>query len=164
VFARPYTDRARAASCCLAIDRFETYLRVTRSLPARRVRNYFHYPLLAILPEFPRNEGIESVQDLGRDAVTRLVLSLEERQEGRSAHISRDPGGLPEGHQAVLKLGGGGGHLGDGWGADRRAHAQKKRKNVLTADEPAGVVPLPTGRVERRDRLGGLLHEYFRAA
>jgi putative transposase len=30
--------------------------------------------------------------------------------------------------------------------------------------EPADVVPLPTGRVERRDRLGGLLHEYFRAA
>ena len=30
--------------------------------------------------------------------------------------------------------------------------------------EPADVVPLPTGRVERRDRLGGVLHEYFRAA
>ena len=30
--------------------------------------------------------------------------------------------------------------------------------------EPADVVPLPTGRVERRDCLGGLLHEYFRAA
>ena len=30
--------------------------------------------------------------------------------------------------------------------------------------EPDDVVPLPTGRVERRDRLGGLLHEYFRAA
>ena len=29
--------------------------------------------------------------------------------------------------------------------------------------EPAEVVPLPTGRVERRDRLGGVLHEYFRA-
>ena len=30
--------------------------------------------------------------------------------------------------------------------------------------EPAEVIPLPTGRVERRDRLGGVLHEYFRAA
>jgi putative transposase len=30
--------------------------------------------------------------------------------------------------------------------------------------EPDNVVPLPTGRVERRDRLGGALHEYFRAA
>ena len=88
MFARPYTDRARAASCCLAIDRFETYLRVTGSLAARRVRNYFHYPLLAILPEFRRNEGIESVQDLGRDAVTRLVLSLEERQRKDGAPIS----------------------------------------------------------------------------
>ena len=30
--------------------------------------------------------------------------------------------------------------------------------------EPAEVIPFPTGRVERRDRLGGVLHEYFRAA
>ena len=30
--------------------------------------------------------------------------------------------------------------------------------------EPADVVPLPTGRVERRDRFGGVLHESFRAA
>ena len=30
--------------------------------------------------------------------------------------------------------------------------------------EPADVIPLPTGPVERRDRLGGLLHEYSRAA
>jgi len=29
---------------------------------------------------------------------------------------------------------------------------------------PADVIPLPTGPVERRDRLGGLLHEYLRAA
>ena len=30
--------------------------------------------------------------------------------------------------------------------------------------EPAEVIQLPTGQVDRRDRLGGLLHEYFRAA
>ena len=30
--------------------------------------------------------------------------------------------------------------------------------------EPADVLPLPTGRVECRDRLGRVLHEYFRAA
>ena len=30
--------------------------------------------------------------------------------------------------------------------------------------EPADVIPLATGRVERRDRLGGVLHEYSRAA
>src|SRR5262249_15398197 len=30
--------------------------------------------------------------------------------------------------------------------------------------EPAGAIPLPTGRVQRRDRLGGVLHEYSRAA
>ncbi len=30
--------------------------------------------------------------------------------------------------------------------------------------EPADVIPLPTGRVERRDRLGGILREYSRAA
>jgi hypothetical protein len=30
--------------------------------------------------------------------------------------------------------------------------------------EPADVIPLSTGRVERRDRLGGVLHEYSRAA
>jgi putative transposase len=30
--------------------------------------------------------------------------------------------------------------------------------------EPAQVLPLSTGRVERRDRLGGVLHEYSRAA
>ncbi|HEY8855122.1 MAG TPA: integrase core domain-containing protein [Candidatus Dormibacteraeota bacterium] len=30
--------------------------------------------------------------------------------------------------------------------------------------EPAGVVPLTAGPVERADRLGGLLHEYHRAA
>jgi len=30
--------------------------------------------------------------------------------------------------------------------------------------EPADMIPLPTGRVERRDRLGGVLHEYSRAA
>jgi len=30
--------------------------------------------------------------------------------------------------------------------------------------EPANVVPLPTGRIERRDRLGGVIHEYSRAA
>jgi len=29
---------------------------------------------------------------------------------------------------------------------------------------PADVIPLPTGPVERRDRLAGLVHEYFRAA
>ena len=30
--------------------------------------------------------------------------------------------------------------------------------------EPADVVPLPAGPVERRDRLGGIIHEYSRAA
>src|SRR5262245_63614685 len=30
--------------------------------------------------------------------------------------------------------------------------------------EPADVVPLPTGPVELRDRLGGIIHEYSRAA
>jgi len=30
--------------------------------------------------------------------------------------------------------------------------------------EPADVIPLPIGPVERRDRLGGLIHEYSRAA
>ena len=30
--------------------------------------------------------------------------------------------------------------------------------------EPAVVIPLPTGPVERRDRLGGVIHEYSRAA
>jgi putative transposase len=30
--------------------------------------------------------------------------------------------------------------------------------------EPAEVIALPTGPIERRDRLGGLLHEYSRAA
>ena len=30
--------------------------------------------------------------------------------------------------------------------------------------EPANLVPLPTGRIERRDRLGGVIHEYNRAA
>jgi len=30
--------------------------------------------------------------------------------------------------------------------------------------EPAEVVRLPTGPVERRDRLGGIIHEYSRAA
>jgi hypothetical protein len=29
---------------------------------------------------------------------------------------------------------------------------------------PDDVIPFPTGPVERRDRLGGLVHEYFRAA
>jgi len=38
--------------------------------------------LLSILPEFSRNEGIESVQDLDRDRITRLVLSLEGEEEG----------------------------------------------------------------------------------
>ena len=30
--------------------------------------------------------------------------------------------------------------------------------------EPADVIPLPAGPIERRDRLGGLLHEYSRTA
>jgi putative transposase len=30
--------------------------------------------------------------------------------------------------------------------------------------EPVNRVPLPTGRIERRDRLGGVIHEYNRAA
>ena len=30
--------------------------------------------------------------------------------------------------------------------------------------EPTEVVPLPTGPVQRRDRLGGIIHEYCRAA
>ena len=30
--------------------------------------------------------------------------------------------------------------------------------------EPADMVLLPTGPVERRDRLGGIIHEYSRAA
>ncbi len=30
--------------------------------------------------------------------------------------------------------------------------------------QPANVIPLPTGRVERRDRLGGVLREYSRGA
>ena len=59
-----------------------------RSLPERQVKNYFHYPLLSILPEFSRNEGIESVQDLDRDRITRLVLSLEGRKRKDGAPIS----------------------------------------------------------------------------
>jgi len=31
-------------------------------------------------------------------------------------------------------------------------------------NEPLDVVPIPIGPVERRDRLGGLIHEYSRAA
>jgi transposase InsO family protein len=31
-------------------------------------------------------------------------------------------------------------------------------------DEPVGVVAVAAGRVERRDRLGGLIHEYSQAA
>ena len=30
--------------------------------------------------------------------------------------------------------------------------------------EPANVIPLTTGPIEHRDRLGGVLHEYSRAA
>ena len=30
--------------------------------------------------------------------------------------------------------------------------------------KPTDVIPLPTGRVERRDRLGGVLREYGRVA
>jgi putative transposase len=30
--------------------------------------------------------------------------------------------------------------------------------------EPADMVPPPTGPMERRDRLGGIIHEYSRAA
>jgi len=30
--------------------------------------------------------------------------------------------------------------------------------------KPADVVPMPTGPLERRDHLGGVIHEYSRAA
>ena len=33
-----------------------------------------------------------------------------------------------------------------------------------TPSVPADVIPIATGPIERRDRLGGLLHEYRRAA
>ncbi|MGH7883389.1 MAG: tyrosine-type recombinase/integrase, partial [Candidatus Dormibacteraceae bacterium] len=70
------------------IEQFESYLRVTRSLPSRQVRNYFHYPLLSILPDFFKEEGIATVQDLAPDVVNRLVLSLEERKKRDGSPIS----------------------------------------------------------------------------
>jgi putative transposase len=35
---------------------------------------------------------------------------------------------------------------------------------ALTQPEPAEIKPVPGGDVHRRDRLGGLIHEYYRAA
>jgi putative transposase len=35
---------------------------------------------------------------------------------------------------------------------------------ALTQPEPAGIKPVPGGDVHRRDRVGGLIHEYYRAA
>jgi len=38
------------------------------------------------------------------------------------------------------------------------------RALALTHPEPAEIKPSPGGDVRRRDRLGGLIHEYYRAA
>jgi site-specific recombinase XerD len=80
--------QASSASIPEAIEEFESYLRVKRSLPARQVRNYFHYPLLAILPGFCEQESIGSVQDLDSAAVNKLVLSLESRTTRAGTPIS----------------------------------------------------------------------------
>jgi integrase len=71
-----------------AIERFEAYLRVTRSLPAYNVRSYFHYPLMAIVPPFCDERGVEVVQELDRLAVDELVLSVEERKRKDGRPIS----------------------------------------------------------------------------
>ncbi|TMC05583.1 MAG: site-specific integrase [Chloroflexi bacterium] len=60
-----------------AIEDFESYLRVTRSLPAYNVRNYFHYPLMAIVPPFCEERGIDVMKGLDREAVDQLVLFIE---------------------------------------------------------------------------------------
>jgi putative transposase len=41
---------------------------------------------------------------------------------------------------------------------------RRHRGLALTQPEPAEIEPVPGGDVHRRDRLGGLIHEYYRAA
>lgn len=143
--------RAGGTSIPEAIEQFETHLRVTRSLPARQVRNYFHYPLLSILPAFCNAEGISTVQDLDQDAVNRLVLSLEERKKRDGSPIS------PATRVAYLKairqfvswLGGEGIAAADA-GQIGIPSLKKKRKNLLTAEEQRRLVD---GARHERDKL-----------
>ncbi len=61
---------------------------MTRSLPAYNVRSYFHYPLMAIVPPFCAERGVEVVQELDRPAVDKLVLSVEQRKRKDGRAIS----------------------------------------------------------------------------
>src|SRR5437899_12259548 len=60
-----------------AIEDFESYLRVTRSLPAYNVRSYFHYPLMAMVPPFCEERGTAGMKGRDREAVDELVLFIE---------------------------------------------------------------------------------------
>lgn len=147
----PEHDSATAVSIGRAISDFESYLRVTRSLPARQVRSYFHYPLLAILPPFCEQEGIEVLQDLDRNAVNRLVLSLDERTKKDGMPIS------PATRVAYLKAIRQFVTWADGEGLVPTDGKQigipslkKRRKNLLTAEEQRRLVD---GAKHERDKL-----------
>jgi hypothetical protein len=60
----------------------------------------------------------------------------------------------------------GGGHRHSaGWAVHRRAAGDRPHRGLaLQPPEPAHVKQPPAGDGRRRDRLGGLVHEYYRAA
>jgi hypothetical protein len=153
VYIRVMTRRLRAGGPSIheAIEQFETHLRVTRSLPARQVRTYFHYPLLSILPAFCDAERISTVQDLAQDAVNRLVLSLEGRKKRDGSPIS--PATRVAYWKAIRQfvswLGGEGIGAADA-GQIGIPSLKKKRKNLLTAEEQRRLVD---GARHERDKL-----------
>ena len=61
---------------------------MTRSLPAYNVRSFFHYPLMAIVPPFCDERGVETTRGLSRKVVDELVLSIEQRRRKDGQPIS----------------------------------------------------------------------------
>lgn len=80
-------DRHRL-SVADAIEDFARYLRVRKSQPELRVRNYYRGPLRAILLPFCEEHGVTSLDDLDREMVDELVMAIQERRKADGSPLA----------------------------------------------------------------------------